>query len=431
MAMRRKIEDHLRKWKDKRDRMPIIIRGARQVGKTYALRNFANEYENSVYINLETDLSAASLFGDDIEPSRIIRNLEAHTRERISPGSTLIILDEIQSCERALTSLKYFQELLPEYHIACAGSLLGVAMNRGQYSFPVGKTDSFTMHPLDFEEFLWANGDELLANEIRHCFENNDVMPEALHNRAIDMYNSYLIVGGMPASVLAFLQNRSLLDVGEPQDRIGADYVADMSKYASPSESVKIRECYESIPAQLAKDNRKFQYKVVRNGGNANYFGASIDWLVHSGAVYRCRRTEQGQDPISVYQDLSSFKLYMGDTGMLTRRSGLSYDVVLQNKENTFMGALAENYVAQALASNGFDLFYWTSGNIAELDFVVQRNGIITAVEVKHGLNTRSKSLNEFLRKYEPDRAFRISMKNFGEGDGFLSIPLYAAFCIE
>lgn len=430
--MKRKVEAQLLAWKDKSvNRMPLLINGARQVGKTYILRQFgAEQFKNVVYINLETNLAAASYFNEDISPERLIRYLEASTGERIIAGETLIIFDEIQSCERALTSLKYFCEEAPEFHIAAAGSLLGVAINRQHYSFPVGKVKTITLYPLDFEEYLWARGKELLCEEIRSAYEQTVPLPDALHQEALELYREYLVIGGMPACINAFLQSNSFLDVSLVQNGILDNYIADMAKYASNSDSVKIRACYNSIPAQLAKDNKKFQYKIVQKGGSSALFGASIEWLNLAGVVLECHRIDHAVEPIAVHADLSAFKLYMGDVGLLTMKSGISQQTVLSGEGNTFMGAVTENYVAQQLAAKGYPLYYWESSYTAELDFVLQKEKQIIGVEVKKGEHVRSRSLSVFINAYTPAYSIRFSTKNFGQADGLRSIPLYAAFCI-
>lgn len=430
--MKRKIEEKLQNWKNRGSaRMPLILNGARQVGKTYLLRQFGVEcFKNVVYVNLETNQAVASYFSNDIAPERIIRYLELSAGEKIIPEETLIILDEIQSCERALTSLKYFCEEAPEYHIAAAGSLLGVAINRQQYSFPVGKVETITMHPFDFEEYLWARNKKLLCDEIRTCFEAMEPLPAVLHQEAIDLYREYLIVGGMPACINAFLEKKSFLDVPLVQNGILDNYIADMAKYSSNADSVKIRACFQSIPAQLAKDNRKFQYKVVQKGGSSALFGASIEWLHLAGIVLKCQRITHAIEPISVYSDLSAFKLYMADVGLLVMKSGLSQTTILSGGGNTFMGAVTENYVAQQMAANGHALLYWESNGIAELDFVLQKGNQIIGVEVKKGEHVKSRSLSVFVNAYHPAYSIRLSLKNFGEKDGLKSVPLYAAFCI-
>lgn len=430
--MKRKIEDQLLSWKNKTaDRLPLIVNGARQVGKTYILRKFGEEqFKNVVYINLETNLTVASFFNDNIAPERLLRYLEAATGERIIAGETLIIFDEIQSCERALTALKYFCEETPEFHIAAAGSLLGVAINRQRYSFPVGKVETITLYPLDFEEYLWARGKTALSQEIRAAYEAMEPLPDALHQEAIELYREYLLIGGMPACINAFLNSGSFLNVPLVQNEILDNYIADMAKYASNADSVKIRSCYHSIPAQLAKDNKKFQYKVVQKGGSATLFGASIEWLNLAGVVLKCQRIHQAFEPIAVYADLSAFKLYMGDVGLLTMKSGISQQTVLSGEGNTFMGAVTENYVAQQLAAKGYDLYYWESNSTAELDFVLQKGNKIIGIEVKKGEHVRSRSLSVFVDSYKPAYSIRLSLKNFGEKDGLKSVPLYAAFCV-
>lgn len=431
--MKRKTEKQLLLWKNKTGRMPLLIYGARQVGKTHITREFGeNHYKNVVYFNLETNQTVNSYFTENIEPERILRFLETESRERIIPEDTLIIFDEIQSCERALTALKYFNEKTPEYHIVCAGSLLGVAINREQYSFPVGNVDSIMMFPMDFEEFLWAMNEERLCEDIQNAFEKNEALPFALHEKALDFYRQYLIIGGMPRAILEYVETKSLLSVPNVQSKIINDYIAVMAKYASNAESVKIRAAYHSIPVQLAKENKKFQYKLAQKGGTATIFGAAIEWLTFAGVVLKCERIEQGFMPVSVYRDLSSFKLYMSDIGLLTMKSGISQQTILSagEIENSFIGAITENYVAQSLATKHYALYYWTNTGTAELDFVLQKNNDIIAIEVKTGTRTKSKSLNMFVTKYKPTYSIRISAKNFGFENNIKSVPLYAVFCI-
>lgn len=430
--MKRKITQQLIEWKNSTSRKPLILNGARQVGKTFILREFGREnYKNTVYVNLESNGTVASMFSDDISPSKLIKYLEAETGERILPNETLIILDEIQSCERAVTSLKYFFEETPEYHIAAAGSLLGVAINRNQTSFPVGKVNVMRLYPLDFEEFLTATGNDLLIEQITECYNNMSPMNEALHKKAIGLYYDYLIVGGMPEAVKVFIEKNSYIDSGLVQRSIIDSYTADMAKYASNSEAVKIRACYNSIPAQLAKDNKKFQYKVVQKGGSSTIFGASLEWLKQAGVTLECQRVEQGTMPLPVYADQTSFKIYMSDVGLLVNKSQMSVNTIITGEANIFMGAVTENYIAQQLAAKNYPLYYWTVANSqAELDFVLQKDDKIYAIEVKKGEHVRSRSLSVFRQKYSPDYAIRFSQKNFGQTEDVISIPLYAAFLI-
>jgi len=430
--MKRKITRQLIEWKNSPTRKPLILNGARQVGKTFILREFGREnYKNTVYVNLESNGTVASMFNDDISPSKLIKYLEAETGERILPNETLIILDEIQSCERAVTSLKYFCEEAPEYHIAAAGSLLGVAINRNQTSFPVGKVNVLRLYPLDFEEFLTATGNDLLIDEITECYTQMSPMNEGLHQKALDLYHDYLIIGGMPEAVKAFIETNSYIDASLVQSSIIDSYTADMAKYASNSEAVKIRACYNSIPAQLAKDNKKFQYKVVQKGGSSTIFGASLEWLKQAGVILECQRVDQGTMPLPVYADQTSFKIYMSDVGLLVNKSQMSVNTIITGESNIFMGAVTENYIAQQLAAKNYPLYYWTVANSqAELDFVLQKNDKIYAIEVKKGEHVRSRSLSVFKQKYSPDYAIRFSQKNFGKTEDVISIPLYAAFLL-
>jgi len=432
--MKRKIKESLIAWKNQpKGRMPLLVYGARQVGKTHILREFGQEhYKNVAYANLETNKTVNSYFDDNIEPERIIRFLETEVRDRIIPVDTLIILDEVQSCPRALTALKYFNENTPEYHVVCAGSLLGVAVNREKFSFPVGNVDSITMFPFDFEEFLWSLNEERLCEEIENAFDKNEVLPSALHERALELYRLYLIIGGMPMPIRTYTESGSLIPVPDVQNKIMNDYIADMSKYATNAESVKIRAAYDSIPVQLAKDNKKFQYKLAQRGGTATIFGSALDWLQFAGIVLKCGKIEHGFMPISVYNDLASFKLYMSDVGLLTMKSGISQQVVLSagELENTFLGAITENYIAQVFAAKKYALHYWATDGLAEMDFILQKGNDIIPVEVKTGTRVKSKSLAMFIEKYNPAYAIRISSKNFGFENNIKSVPLYAAFCI-
>jgi len=432
--MKRKIIDRLIRWKSSAGRMPLILNGARQVGKTYILKEFAAaHYSNTVYINLETNIRISSFFDGDLDPLPIVQYLETVSDIRIIPGETLIILDEIQSCPRALLSLKSFCEEAPQFHVIAAGSLLGVAVNREKFSFPVGKVDELSMYPMDFEEFLWAMNHAALSLQILDHFNQDKSMPGALHDEAMEFYRKYLITGGMPAAVQEFVETGSFLTVKDLQGRILNEYIADMAKYAQPTTSVRIRACYHSIPAQLAKENVKFQYKTVQRGGTATIFGESIEWLVFAGIALKCQKVSQGFMPVSAYADLSDFKLYMSDAGMLTMKSGMATQTILSplEEDNMFLGMISENYVAQALVCNGFPLFYWKNENTAELDFVVQIAGEVVPIEVKKGKRTKSASLNMFMKQYNSRFAIRISGKNFGFENKIRSVPLYAVWCLR
>jgi len=431
--MKRKILESLVEWKISEERKPLILNGARQVGKTYILEEFGKEhFENVIYLNMEIEGDIRNFIDKELSPRKIIQFIESTKRQEIVPEKTLIFFDEIQASERTLTSLKYFCEQTPEYYIVAAGSLLGVAINREKYSFPVGKVNEFYMFPLDFEEFLWALGYEKLAEEIKNHYTNNEAMPEALHNVALELYQKYFIVGGMPAAVKTFIKTDSFLKVQIIQNDILNEYVADMAKYADAATSIKIRACYDSIPAQLAKENTKFQYKVVQRGGTATIFGEAIEWLNLAHITLKCQRLEHGFIPINAYMDLINFKLYMGDIGVLTLRSEIPLQTILSTIEtdNTFLGAMTENYVAQCFKAKNYRLAYWQSEGKAEVDFVLQLDGKVVPIEVKKGRRNRAKSLGVFMEKYKSEYAIRISKKNFGFENNIKSVPLYAVFCI-
>lgn len=432
--MKRKVDETLLLWKNASERKPLLLDGARQVGKTYAVLSFAErEYDEVIYANFELDPSLSGYFEGSLKPTTILSYLESHAGKPIVAGKTLIFLDEIQVSGKAIESLKYFAELAPEQHVIAAGSLLGVALRQTGTSFPVGKVDECRMAPMDFEEFLWAVGDVVLADLALEHRLTYEPMPDPLHKRLLERYRQYLVVGGMPEAVAAYARTKSLLAVGSIQDRILNDYRSDTGKYAAPSESVKIRACFQTIPVQLAKDNAKFQYKVVQRGGTATIFGGAIDWLDQAGIALRCRRIDSGMVPINARVDLSAFKMYMSDVGLLIRHANMPASVILSPiaVDNDFLGRVAENMVAQTLANRGCPLYYWTNPEgQGEVDFVIQEGERSVPIEVKKGVHTRSVSLNRFMREYACEHAYRLSEKNYGNEGSIRSIPLYAAHLI-
>lgn len=431
--MERKIEKKLVNWKNSSSRLPLILQGARQVGKTYSLLQFGRKYyKNTVYFNFESSSELHGIFDRDLSPFRILKELSAFTSEPIIPGDSLIIFDEIQACERALTSLKYFTEEAPEYHLASAGSLLGVSINRQRHSFPVGKIEFMTMHPLDFEEFLLALGKDNAITIIRDSYEKNEVC--SLHETFLDDYRVFIGIGGMPQVVNEFIRTKDYNMVMAKQKDIIDAYIADMAKYARPSETVKIIAAFKSVPAQLAKENRKFQYKIIKSGARAVHYESALDWLSASAMITKCIKVSTGQAPLNAFSDASSFKLYMADTGLLCAGYGISPEVFQSESQawQGIKGALTENYVASALVSNGYLPYYWESKGKAEIDFLIQtKHGVVIPVEVKSAGNVRSKSLVQFVSKYNPQYSIRISTKNFGFENKIKSIPLYAVFCID
>ena len=430
--MKRKAMQLLIEWKNKENRKPLLLYGARQVGKTYLVKQFGNhEFDNMIYVNFETNEIVKKMINESIEPEYIIKNLEIIYNQKINEH-TLIFFDEIQESPRALTSLKYFCEEANEYFVIGAGSLLGVHVNRENYSFPVGKVDILTIYPLSFDEFLINTNNDKLLDEIKECFNTNSKMSISSHERAISLYNDYLAVGGMPEVVKEYIDSKSLITAIDIQGKIVESYRNDITKYTSVGERNKIIATFDSIPNQLAKENKKFQYKVIQKGGTSTIFGESINWLVNAGIASKCVKTNIGV-PLKMYEEIDSFKLYMNDVGLLTNTSKFPL-YLIQNQEvvnELMIGMLAENYVADCLKYNGLNLNYWHNEGQSEIDFVLQStNGLIIPLEVKASTNTKSKSLNNYVEKYKPKYSIRVSLKNFGFNNNIKSVPLYAVFCI-
>ena len=430
--MYRKILAYLKSWKNSPYRKPLILQGARQVGKTYVVLVFGrDEYENVAYFNFETSPNLAKTFDESIEPSYLVPILSRICGQTIIKEKTLIFFDEVQLCERALTSLKYFCENASEYHIIAAGSLLGVAVNRGKFSFPVGKVDIKTMYPMDMEEFLLAYEEHGLVSQIRQCFEDDVPMPSVLHSAAMDYYRRYLVVGGMPEAVAKYLATKDMILIRHTQAVILDSYLKDMSKYSTSNDIKKHSLVYDNITVQLSKKNTRFQYKLIKKGARASAFENAIEWLVLSGIVTRIHRIEQPMKPPENYRDIDAFKIFVSDMGLLCAKKDIvPEDILLDSCElNDFKGGLTENYVCCQLTVNGYKCYYWSSER-AEIDFVIQRAGHIIPIEVKSADNTKAKSLAFYIQAYKPEYAIKLSAKNFGFEDGIKTVPLYAAFCI-
>lgn len=431
--MYRKIMDYLKEWKSSEHRKPLILQGARQVGKTYSILEFGRTcYENVAYFNFETNPKLNETFAENISPDYLIPILSHIAGQTIIREKTLIVFDEVQLCERALTSLKYFCEDAPEYHIIVAGSLLGVAVNRARFSFPVGKVDMKTLYPMDMEEFMLAMGEEQLVELIKKCFQTDTPMPAALHDAAVQLYRQYLVVGGMPECVMQFIQTKDYILVRNTQNTILASYLNDMSKYNNLNEIKKTRLAYDNITVQLSKKNTKFQYKLIKKGGRASEFENAIEWLCLSGIVSQVYKVEQIKKPLENYRDIDAFKIYVSDLGLLCAKKELmANDILYMVKElDDFKGGMTENYVNVQLSINGYHTYYWESARGAEIDFVIQREGKLIPIEVKSADNTRAKSLKVYMDTYEPDYAIKLSAKNFAFEDRKKIVPLYAAFCI-
>ena len=439
--MYRKIMSFLEEWKESKYRKPLILQGARQVGKTYSVLEFGRKaYENVAYFNFETHPKLNETFEENISPDYLIPILSHIAGQTIVREKTLIVFDEIQLCERALTSLKYFCEDAPDYHIIVAGSLLGVAVNRKKFSFPVGKVDMKTLYPMDMEEFMIAQGEEALVEQIKKCFETDSPMPSALHDAAMQLYRQYLVVGGMPECVMQFAETKDYILVRHTQDTILASYLNDMSKYPKGlaprrnnlNEIKKTRLVYDNITVQLSKKNTRFQYKLIKKGGRASEFENAIEWLCLSGIVSRVYKVEQIRKPLENYRNIDAFKIYVSDLGLLCAKKNLAANDILYMVEelNDFKGGMAENYVNVQLTINGYHTYYWESARGAEIDFVIQRDGQLIPIEVKSADNTKAKSLKVYMDTYKPAYAIKLSAKNFAFEDGKKVVPLYAAFCI-
>lgn len=431
--MYRKIINFLESWKESEHRKPLILQGARQVGKTYSILEFGRTcYENVAYFNFETNPKLNVTFDENISPDYLIPILSHIAGQTIIREKTLIVFDEVQLCERALTSLKYFCENAPDYHIIAAGSLLGVAAGRARFAFPVGKVDIKTLYPMDMEEFMLALGEDVLAEQIKKSFQTDTPMPSALHDAAMQLYRQYLVIGGMPECVMQFAETKDYILVRHTQDTILTSYLNDMSKYNNLNEIKKTRLAYDNITVQLSKKNTRFQYKLIKKGGRASEFENAIEWLCLSGIVSRVYKAEQIKKPLENYHDIDAFKIYVSDLGLLCAKKDLAANDILYMVEelNDFKGGMTENYVNVQLVINGYNTYYWESERGAEIDFVIQRNGRLIPIEVKSADNTRAKSLKVYMETYKPDYAIKLSAKNFGFENGKKTVPLYAAFCI-
>ena len=433
--MRRKITDYLERWKDDRYRKPLIVQGARQVGKTYSILEFGQtRYDNVAYFNFQTNRTLAATFEENISPSYLLPILSRLCGQTITKGRTLVVFDEIQLCERAVTSLKYFCEEAPEYHVAAAGSLLGVAVNREKYAFPVGKVDRLTMRPMDMEEFLLACGERELVDRIRSCFAKNAPMPAALHEAGLRRYRQYLTVGGMPEAVVRFVDTGDYTQVRHVLETIQSDYLDDMSKYQESSNEIKkTRLTYGTVSVQLSKKNARFQYKILKTGARAAEYENAIEWLAFANLISRVYRAEQILKPLENYKDIDDFKIFLSDTGLLCAQKDVRAEDVFHMEEELtdFKGGMTENYVAAQFVLSGLKPFYWRNDKgTKEVDFVVSLDGKIIPVEVKSGEHVSATSLNEYVKLFRPAYSIRVSERNFGFENNIKSVPLYAVFCI-
>ena len=419
--------EKLLKWKQSKRRKPLIIEGARQVGKTWLMKEFGKQaYADTVYINFDSNSRMAELFASDLDTERLIMGLELYVGRKINPDNSLLIFDEVQEVPRALASLKYFYENAPQYHIICAGSLLGIALHQGT-SFPVGKVDFLKLYPLSFKEFLMATDKERFAELLdKQDFQ----MITGFKQTYIDALKYYYFVGGMPEAVQCFAENKDFNEVREIQKRILAAYEQDFSKHA-PNEIVpRLRMLWNSIPSQLAKENKKFIYGLIRDGSRAKEYETAIMWLSDCGLIHKVSRVNAASIPLRAYEDLKAFKLFVVDVGLLGCMAGLHQRTLLDGNELfvEFKGALTEQYVCQQLkAIQTLDVYYYTNDRgSCEVDFVVDTGKLIIPVEVKAEVNLRAKSLKTYYDKFSPEVSVRTSMADYKKEEWLVNLPLYA-----
>ncbi len=432
--MERNIMKKLAEWCKKTVHKPLLLTGIRQCGKTYICKEFGKRYfEDTAYFYFEGNSGLQSIFDFDLNPSRILKEMETLVLKRpIHPGKTLVIFDEIQACPKAITSLKYFCEQIPELHIVCAGSLLGVALQRDGISFPVGKVDRLSMYPLSFQEFAAACGEESLLAMAENYLPDKP-LPEAYTEPLKKLLKLYYIVGGMPEAVFSWIEHHDFTEVTQIQENILQDYRADFAKYAPKKDLQKLNLIWDSIPQQLAKENNKFVFSHVKVGKRSAELEDALGWLQSAGLIHKLELVGTPQLPLSFYADSTYFKVYMADIGLLRCCSGLAPETILNEAPfyNNFKGALTENYVLLELLQQGLIPYFWRSGNTAELDFLLANQQSVVPVEAKSEIRTTAKSYRQFCKKYSPSLGFKISMKNIAvnsiENTPTYSLPLYLA----
>jgi hypothetical protein len=424
--MERKAEHQLLQWKDSRNRKPLLIYGARQVGKTWLMKKLGEKvFENTLYVNFEKEILLRGIFEQDYEPKRIIKLLETYFNQSVTPGKTLVILDEIQEAKGGLTSLKYFKEEMQELHLIGAGSLLGIALEK-ETSFPVGQVSFLNLYPMDFSEYLIALGHK---NIVRAIEEQDWLLLKPLRNTLMTLLKQYFFVGGMPEAVLAFSETENYQEVKEIQLAILQAYEQDFSKHAPTEIIPRIRMVWNSVVSQLAKENKKFIYGILKEGARAKEFEQAIHWLENYGLIYRVYRTKKAHFPLAAYADLQAFKVYTLDVGLLSALGNLSSQTLIENERmfTEFKGALTEQFVLQEFKSMGFrQLFYWANDSgSAEVDFMLEKENKLFPIEVKSGENLQSKSLKTFAQKYPETHCFRTSLSDYRKETWMTNIPIY------
>ena len=423
--MKRFITEKLIKWKNSKSRKPLILKGSRQVGKTYILKEFGEEnYDNVAYFNFDHDDGLAELFSNTKDPLRIIEQLSLANGKKISPNTTLIIFDEIQECPNALNSLKYFCEEASEYHVACAGSLLGIRLSKT--SFPVGKVDFLNMYPMTFSEFLIADGSKNLVEVMEKTIEIKEI-PSIFESQLLEKLKVYYIVGGMPEVVFSWVNDKDIEKVNKIQKDILNSYESDFSKHVVASEANKISLIWNGIPSQLARENKKFVYQVIKKGARAREYEVALNWLNDANLISKCYLVNKCAFPLKGYQDLSAFKIYMNDVGLLRRMSNLNSSIILEGNKllEEFKGAFTENYVINVLNYLFDENVHYYTFDRNELDFVIQRKNEIIPIEVKSNKNNNHNSLTKYNANNDNKISFRFSLNNLRKDGKIVNVPLY------
>lgn len=436
--MERKTLSKLLKWKEKKHRKPLLMTGVRQCGKTYIIKEFGKkEFESMAYFNFDGNAGLKSIFDFDFDVERIVDELANIVYgDKIISGKTLVVFDEIQDCPRAIQSLKYFCENMPDLHIIAAGSLLGVALRKEGMSFPVGKIDRMEMYPMSFEEFVIADGGKKYIDGIKKMKFESEI-PE-IYTVPFEKYlKNYYIIGGMPEAVQTWVDTHDYKEVEEVQDRILKDYADDFGKHTTPDTATKIRLIWDAIPSQIARENNKFIFSHVKKGARSKDLEDALEWLVHAGIAYKLNLVSNPELPLAGMADHTYFKVYMADVGLLRRKSNVNYRTILEGDTSFihFKGALTENYIMTQLKCLGVESYFWRTKADAEIDFISDHEGVLLPIEVKSADNTKAKSLHMFCNRYQPKMAVKTSLKNVGDnmdGDTHVwSIPLYMIYRLK
>ena len=432
MKIQRDILIDLKRWKNSRYRKPLVLQGARQTGKSFILQQFGEQcFDNYCYVNFDLEKEHKEEFAKTKNPVRLVDYLVAVKGVNISSEKTLIIFDEIQECNDALNALKYFNEQMPEQAVVCAGSLLGVALKRQGASFPVGNVDFLTLYPVSFKEFLALHNEKLFLYLEKYIATNQlDTIPEILHSQLIDSYKIYLCCGGMPETIVRYLENRDWTEADIVNNQVLTAYTLDFTKHIDSKDIPRLHRLWQNIQDNLAKEDRKFRYALIEKNTRAREYEDAVEWLVLSGLVHRVYEVQTPRLPVASYKNSSAFKLYLADAGLLRTKFRLEPGTVMKGNQLfvEFRGILTENYILQSLVRQfGNEIFYWTSGNSAEVEFILQKSNRIIPIEAKSAFSVKSRSLSEYRKKYAPELSVRFSLKNVEKNDDLINLPLYLA----